>query len=47
MIQWLKILFQLAVVILIIGAIIAYTYHVWSDCLDDNSLLTCMRMLNK
>jgi len=24
-----------------------YTYYVWSDCLEENSVLTCMRMLNK
>lgn len=32
------------VVILCLGA---YTYHVWSDCLEENSVLTCMRMLGK
>ena len=31
----------------IVGLIVWYTNHVWSDCLDDNSFLTCMRMLNK
>ena len=24
-----------------------YLYHIWSDCLEENSVLTCMRMLNR
>lgn len=24
-----------------------YVYHTWSDCLEENSVLTCMRMLSK
>lgn len=38
---------KLGVAIIVIAAIIAYTVHVWSDCLDENSVLTCMRMLSK
>lgn len=33
--------------IVVIACIGAYTYHVWSDCLEENSVLTCMRMLGK
>lgn len=42
-----KILLQIIVAFIIVAAIIAYTVHVWSDCLDENSVLTCMRMLSK
>ena len=31
----------------LVAAIGFYTYHVWSDCLGENSFLTCARMLNK
>lgn len=31
---------------LIVG-VVFYTYHVWSDCLNENSFFTCARMLNK
>ena len=24
-----------------------YLLHIWSDCLNENSVFTCMRMLNK
>jgi len=24
-----------------------YLIHIWSDCLNENSVFTCMRMLNK
>ena len=24
-----------------------YLHHIWSDCLEENSVFTCMRMLNK
>jgi len=34
-------------VAILIGLIGWYTVHVWSDCLDENSVLTCMRMLSK
>jgi len=33
--------------VILIGLIGWYTVHVWSDCLDENSVLTCMRMLSK
>jgi len=33
--------------IVLIGGAVWYTYYTWSDCLEENSVLTCMRMLNK
>lgn len=34
--------------VIVIGAIVvALVYHQWSDCLEENSVLTCMRMLGK
>lgn len=24
-----------------------YLYHIWSDCLADHSVITCMRMLGR
>ena len=42
-----KTLFQVVAILVVLGAITWYTYHIWSDCLEDNSVLTCMRMLNK
>lgn len=41
-----KLIYGLAGVILIVFAG-WYTTHVWSDCLEENSFLTCARMLNK
>ena len=41
-----KLIYGLAVTI-IIAFVAFYTAHVWSDCLEENSYLTCMRMLNK
>ena len=35
------------VTITIFAAILAYGYHTWSDCLEENSFFTCARMLNK
>lgn len=42
-----KIFLYAAAAAVIVGLIVWYTHHVWSDCLDENSFLTCMRMLNK
>ena len=36
----------LLTVIVIAGAVLLVT-HQWSDCLEENSILTCMRMLNR
>jgi hypothetical protein len=34
-------------VVVVLSLLSVYTYHVWSDCLDDNSVITCMRMLSR
>ena len=33
--------------IMAIACLGAYLHHIWSDCLNENSVFTCMRMLNK
>jgi len=42
-----KILLQVAFILVVAGAITWYTHHIWSDCLEDNTVLTCARMLLK
>lgn len=42
-----KELLQVVGIIVIIGGISIYTYHIWSDCLNENSVITCVRMLSK
>lgn len=32
-------------IVFLVGAV-AITYHQWDDCLEENSFITCMRMLN-
>ena len=44
--SWLEIGLYSVVGIILIGMIGWYTYYIWSDCLEENSVLTCMRMLN-
>jgi len=34
-------------VLILLGLLGWYTVHVWSDCLEENSILTCMRVLSK
>jgi hypothetical protein len=41
-----KLIYGAAAVIFIVG-IGFYLTHIWSDCLQENSFLTCARMLNK
>lgn len=38
---------QIAGLCIIISLSSAIAYHMWSDCLEENSLFTCARMLNK
>ena len=45
--QMLKLIAQITFALIVFAGIGAYTYHVWSDCLADNSVITCARMLNK
>ena len=33
--------------LVLIGGVGLYTYHIWDDCLEENSVFTCMRMLSK
>lgn len=33
-------------IMILLAGIGAYQYYTWSDCLEENSVLTCMRMLN-
>ena len=41
-----KLIYGTAAIIFIVS-IAFYLHHIWSDCLADNSFLTCARMLNK
>ena len=41
-----KLIYATAAIIFIAGFGF-YLHHIWSDCLDENSVFTCMRMLNK
>ena len=41
-----KLIYTIAAAIFIVG-VGFYLHHIWSDCLDENSVFTCMRMLNK
>ena len=41
-----KLIYGAAAIIFIVG-VGFYLQHIWSDCMDENSILTCMRMLNK
>jgi len=41
-----KVIYGIAITI---GVVLVgwYLIHIWSDCLEENSVFTCMRMLNK
>ena len=45
--SWLQIGIYTIAAVMLFGAIGWYTYYIWSDCLGENSVLTCMRMLSK
>jgi len=45
--DWLKIIGYLIAIAVIFGSIGWYTVHTWSDCLEENSFVTCARMLYK
>jgi len=41
-----KLIYALTICLLItLGSL--YTIHIWSDCLEENTTFTCMRMLSK
>jgi len=41
-----KLIYGAAAIIFIVG-VGFYSQHIWSDCLEENSVLTCARMLYK
>ena len=41
-----KLIYGAAAIIFIVG-VGFYLQHIWSDCLEENSFFTCVRMLNK
>jgi hypothetical protein len=41
-----KLALQLMLGIILIGLVIVLVVHQWNDCLGENSVFTCMRMLN-
>ena len=41
-----KLIYGVAIALFIAG-VGFYLQHIWSDCLNENSVFTCMRMLNK
>lgn len=43
--QWFEIFIYLLGLLAIVGGITWYLSHIWIDCLDENSFLTCLRML--
>jgi len=32
--------------IMVLACLGAYLHYIWSDCLEENSVFTCMRMLS-
>jgi len=43
--SWPKIILMLIASVAIFGLFGWYTYYTWSDCLEENSFITCARML--
>ena len=43
--SWTKIILMLIASVAVFGFIAWYTYYTWSDCLEENSFITCARML--
>jgi len=43
--SWPKIILMLTASVAIFGLFGWYTYYTWSDCLEENSFITCARML--
>jgi Na+/H+ antiporter NhaC len=44
--QWFEISMYVIGMLAIVALIVWYFSHIWSDCLDENSFLTCLRMLS-
>jgi len=45
--SWIQIGIYAVAAVILFGMVGWYTYFVWSDCLGENSVLTCMRMLGR
>ena len=45
--SWTKSIATLVFALLLIAGAVWYTYYTWSDCLEENSFITCARMLGK
>jgi len=45
--SWTKSIVTLVFAIALIVGAVWYTYYTWNDCLEENSYLTCARMMNK
>lgn len=45
--SWTKSIATLVFALLLIAGAVWYTYYTWSDCLEENSFITCARMLSK
>ena len=43
--SWFSIVLKLMAAIIFFGFIGWYTHYTWSDCLEENSFITCFRML--
>ena len=42
-----KLILVVIATVMLTGSVIALGWYQWSDCLEENSFLTCSRMLNK
>lgn len=45
--SWTKSIATLVFALMLIVGAGWYTVHTWNDCLEENTIFTCMRMLNK
>lgn len=45
--SWTKSIVTLVFGVALLAGAVLYTYHIWSDCRQENSFLTCSRMLSK
>jgi len=41
-----KLIYGVVITIVVILCTL-YMWHIWSDCMDENSWLTCVRMLSR
>ena len=45
--SWTKSIATLIVGVALIAGAIWYTYYTYTDCMEENSFITCVRMLNR